>query len=249
MHNVRTILCAGLLLVSATQAMAQIPEKFTNLKVLPKEIGRGDLVGIMREYAGALGVRCIHCHVGEDPSDLDSVDFVSDEREAKRVARAMMRMVQEINGTLLPATGREDSLEVGCRTCHHGLSQPQSLHDLLAEEVEQNGAAAAIARYRELREEYYGRDAYDFGPQALNGLAEQLARTQQDAETGLALVRLNLEFHPDSHYTHFVLGGLLAAGGDRDGAAASIRHAIKLDPGNSWYERALQQVVGEEGKE
>ena len=97
MKKLRTILSTGLLLVTATQTLAQIPDKFTNLKILPKEIGRGELVGIMRDYAGALGVRCIHCHVGDDPNDLDSVDFASDAREPKRVARAMMRMVKSYN--------------------------------------------------------------------------------------------------------------------------------------------------------
>jgi len=38
----------------ATAASAQVPEKFTNLKVLPQDIGRGELVGIMRGYADAL---------------------------------------------------------------------------------------------------------------------------------------------------------------------------------------------------
>ena len=37
-------------------------------------------------------------------------------------------------------------------------------------------------------------------------------------------------------------GGLLAADGDKQAAAASIRHAIELDPGNSWYQRALSRL-------
>jgi len=242
MRNPKTMVLGGLLLACAPHVAAQIPDKFTNLDVLPKDIGRGELVGFMREYASALGVRCIHCHVGEDPNSLDHVDFASDEREPKRVARAMMRMVQQINGTLLPATGRSMLLEVDCHTCHHGLTRPRALRDVLAEEIENHGTDAGIARYRELREVYYGRDAYDFGPPTLNDLAEKLARQRRDATAAIALVRVNLEFHPDSDDTHFLLAGLLRASGDSAGAIASVRHALELSPGNSRYERALKQL-------
>jgi len=223
-------------------AVAQIPDEFTNLKVLPKDIGRGELMDIMRGYAGALGVRCIHCHLGEDPSDLSTVDFVSDEREAKRVARSMMKMVDQINGTLLPATGREDLKQVNCQTCHHGITTPQSLKSLLAATIEAEGIEAGIAQYHELREEHYGSDSYDFSPATLNSLAEHFARIQQDAAMGIELVKINLEFYPDSHYSLFMMGGLQAATEDYDAAIASITRALELDPGNGWYEKTLGRL-------
>jgi hypothetical protein len=65
------------------------PQAFTNLKVLPKEIPRAELVATMRGFAGALGVRCTHCHVG--PDDLQGMDFATDEKPAKQVARTMLR--------------------------------------------------------------------------------------------------------------------------------------------------------------
>jgi thioredoxin reductase len=43
----------------------QIPDKFTNLKVLPKDISKQELQSTMRGFAFALGVRCEHCHVEE----------------------------------------------------------------------------------------------------------------------------------------------------------------------------------------
>ncbi len=46
-----------LIIGGADTAAAQIPDKFTNLKVLPKDISKGELVGIMRAFSGALGVR------------------------------------------------------------------------------------------------------------------------------------------------------------------------------------------------
>ncbi|MFQ5530476.1 MAG: c-type cytochrome, partial [Gemmatimonadota bacterium] len=87
-----------------TSAQAQQgwpPDSTENLKVLPEDITIRELVETMRGFAGALGVRCIHCHVGDDPSDLSSVDFVSDEKIEKRKARVMIQMLNRINTELL----------------------------------------------------------------------------------------------------------------------------------------------------
>ena len=249
-HRLRLLVTGICLALLTGPAAAQIPDEFSNLEVLPKEIGRAELIGIMRGYAGALGVRCIHCHVGEDPNDLDSVDFVSDERETKRVARSMMKMVQQINESLLPATGRKEAIEVECRTCHSGLARPQALTALLSETIEEEGTEPAIARYRELREEYHGRGAYDFGPNAVNSVAEGVARGKGDLTTAAALIRMNLEYHPDHAYTHFLLANLLAMSGDGAGAVASAERAVELEPGNVHYERGLARFRGaeEEGR-
>ena len=72
------------------------PEEPENLKVLPAEVKGARLGGVMRGFASALGVRCEHCHVGEGP-DLAKFDFPSDEKAAKRKARVMFKMVQQIN--------------------------------------------------------------------------------------------------------------------------------------------------------
>src|SRR5262245_5656863 len=119
-------------LVTAAPAAAQIPEKSTNLQVLPKDTPRAQLILVMRGFASALGVRCTHCHVGKDPDDLKSFDFASDEKEAKRIARAMMKMTDEVDTRLLPQIGRTPSVKVECMTCHHGLRKPEQLVDVLA---------------------------------------------------------------------------------------------------------------------
>ena len=93
-------LILGALLVAGVPAThAQIPDEFTNLKVLPKDISKGELVSVMRGFAGGLGVRCNHCHEG--PGNLQGMDFATDDKESKRTARAMMLMVKAINGEYL----------------------------------------------------------------------------------------------------------------------------------------------------
>ena len=58
-------------------ATAQIPDKFENLQVLPKDTSRMDLINTMKDFAFALGTRCWYCHDGEG-DDLSTFNFASD---------------------------------------------------------------------------------------------------------------------------------------------------------------------------
>src|SRR3990172_11429381 len=75
---------------------AQIPEKFENLQFFPKDVERRALIDRMRDFSGALGVRCEFCHVGEGGPELKNMDFPSDDKETKRTARRMLVMVAAI---------------------------------------------------------------------------------------------------------------------------------------------------------
>ena len=68
------VMSACLLMANLSEA-GQIPDKFTNLKVLPADASRAEVVRVMRGFASALGVRGNHCHVGENPANLDNYDF------------------------------------------------------------------------------------------------------------------------------------------------------------------------------
>ena len=125
MRRVAMFTVAGLLLMISTTLRAQIPEKFTNLQVLPKTITRAELVPIMRGFALNLGTRCEHCHVGEG-NDLSKFDFAADTKPAKSVARQMMKMVAALNpqvaGINEPAP--EGKAKITCFTCHRGALKP-----------------------------------------------------------------------------------------------------------------------------
>lgn len=102
----------------------QIPDKFTNLQVLPKDISKDNLVDTMRLFSRSLGVRCDHCHELSE----EHQDFASDKKEAKNAARTMMRMVHEINTNFMPKTeplpGEKSADKVNCWTCHRGAKEP-----------------------------------------------------------------------------------------------------------------------------
>lgn len=116
----------------AQQPPASSPQQWTppdpmNLQVLPKTISKGDLVGTMKSFTQALGVRCEFCHVGEAGAPLETFDFASDDKEEKGTARTMLRMVADINGKYLANVGEPraaDTPAVTCYTCHRGSRTP-----------------------------------------------------------------------------------------------------------------------------
>lgn len=221
--------------------LAQIPDKFTNLKVLPKDIGKRELVDLMRGYTDALGQRCSYCHVNKGTTFKD-FDFAADDKEPKKVARIMIKMTQDINGTYLPETHLEDPVKVRCVTCHHGVKEPESLDRVFLKVLDKDGMDAAVAKYRDLRKTYYGSAAYDFSSESLDQVAETLAQERNDLDGAITVAQLNLEFNPDAARTHLLLGQLYAAKGDKKAAVASIQKAIELDPGNDRAKQILEKV-------
>ena len=241
--------CAALTFVLAASAdgvVAQIPDKFTNLQVLPKEIAKGDLVGRMREITFALGVRCNHCHVG--PDDLHGMDFASDENATKRTARVMMKMVDEINGRLIKGieTSRSSRVTVKCQTCHHGITVPEPIEEIVAHDVASGGTDAALTRYRELRKALYGAAAYDFSEAPLNNLADHLLRAGKKDEA-LALLLANIEYFPDDVWTLSLLGNARKARGEKEEAIAAFRKVLDRDPENAWAKKQLEELTATEG--
>jgi hypothetical protein len=95
----------------------------SNLKVLPKDMSRADVVKIMRGYEGDLGVECEFCHA-QSPA-TKRMDFASDANPMKDTARYMMTMMDEINNkSLAHVTNLKDADKIGCGTCHRGMAVP-----------------------------------------------------------------------------------------------------------------------------
>ncbi len=203
-----------------------------NLQVLPEDISSGDLSATMRGFAMGLGLRCENCHVGEAGAPLDTFDFASDEKEMKQKARLMLQMVMQINGELVPRLDEVEAttrVEVRCVTCHRGLRQPMLIQDVLDEQLAEHGADAAIAEYRQLRENYYGTHSYDFSEFVLPMYSQGLFRAGQ-SDAAIGLTELNSEYYPDSYYTAFTLGEFYFATDRSEQALASYQRAIELNP-------------------
>ena len=75
-----------------------IPDHFTNLTALPNTIAKPELMGIMKQIAVTMKVRCSYFHTVSD--DLSEGNFASDEKSTKEEARKLMRLIQQ--ATLAP---------------------------------------------------------------------------------------------------------------------------------------------------
>ncbi len=224
--------------ILATAASAQVPDKFTNLQVFPKDTGKQELIGAMRNVSGALGVRCTYCHVEKVPGDHSTIDWASDELAHKKVAREMMKMAHTLNAQLLPQATGEDDVQISCVTCHRGLTDPATLDQVMVRVAGKDGVDAAIAKYRELRDQYYGSGSYDFSPETLGTVAETLAQKQGDMAGATKVVDLNIEMNPQDAEAYVMKAQLQLASGDQAGATASLDKALTIDP----QSRAAQQM-------
>ena len=234
------LLLLGAALLWAGPSSAQFPDKFTNLKVLPKEISRQELQSTMRGFSFALGVRCEYCHVQKGSAQKLEMDFAADDKEPKKTARLMLEMVGGINRDYLAKLTTKTPVEAHCVTCHHGLAKPRTLNSVLAEAIDQKGIEAAVALYHELRAKYYGGAQYDFGEAPMNLLTESLL-AQKRSKEAVAIMELSFEAsHPDSVWSYHMLAMAHQANGQTDKAIADYRRVFELHPDDDW---AKQQIA------
>ena len=103
---------------------------------------------------------------------------------------------------------------------------------LVREEIDRvaaaRGAAAALREHERLRARL---PADRFDERLLNVLGYRMLERGRAADA-VALFRANAELYPRSANVHDSLGEALAAAGDREGAVASYRRSLQLDPGN-----------------
>lgn len=221
---------------------AQVPDTFTNLKVLPDNISRDQLLATMRGFTEALGIRCSTCHVGEESQPLSEYDFASDDKEMKRTARTMLRMVRAINGQYLTEIGTD--VQVECFTCHHGARHPRRLEDMLVAAWRGGGADSLVSAYHGYRDRYYGRAVFDFGPQTLVATGQQLAQLPDGMAAALRTFQLQTETFPDEGRGWVGLGQVLAATGDTAGAIAAVERAETLMGPNRFTTGLLRRLRG-----
>jgi tetratricopeptide (TPR) repeat protein len=231
------------MLVCATPVAAQIPQTFRNLRHFPADISSAQLMQRMREFSLALDVRCQHCHSGGDGVSFDGVDFASDDKPQKVTARAMLRMVDELNGPVLGAlpVRAEPRVTIECVTCHRGVALPRSLRTTLLEVVAKEGAAAAAQRYRALRRDTLELGRYNLGALELLEVSRTL-RERGSLDAAVAILELNGEFHPDDAGIDFELGEVLRARGDRAGALERYRRALEKRPDMAPARRRISEL-------
>lgn len=233
--------CASVSGAQTPPAQTQ-PWKAKNLEFFPKDISRAELTQRMREFSLALGVRCQHCHTGGDGISFDGVIFDSDDKAPKRTARAMLKMMDQLNTvTLAQLPNRaEPRVVIECATCHRGVAVPKSLQTTLFETIQTQGTAAAVAKYRELRTDaMLGR--YNFGEWEMNELARRLGQAGKSQEA-IAMLELNGEFFPKAPEIDAFIGEQYEKLGDREKALQSYRAALAKAPDNENIKKHLADL-------
>src|SRR5262245_33109702 len=242
------LLTIGAALALTTSAAAQQnapPWKGKNLQFFPADIQRDVLTQRMREFSFALGVRCQYCHFGGDGISFDGVDFSSDAKPAKNKARAMLKMTDQLNRTVLPQvpSRAEPRVTVDCATCHRGLPLPKTLQTTLYEIVKKDGAPAAVAKYRDLRNTDTLSGHYNFGEWEINELARRLAMDDKDTASAITILEMNGEFYPKSSAIDFQIGELHRMRGEKDLALASYRKTLEKAPDHQGAKARIAELT------
>ncbi len=119
-----SIFLASMTLIQQAPPQERVDPKLTNIKVLSKKLTYKQVDHIMDNWAAALGVKCNFCHARNN--ETKKMDFASDAKPEKKMAREMFLMAAKINKKYFK--GGKDSLgmaklsSVNCYTCHHGVA-------------------------------------------------------------------------------------------------------------------------------
>jgi tetratricopeptide (TPR) repeat protein len=227
---------------AAAQDSWSWPEKSKNLKVLPADSPPDRLRAVMMGFTRSLGVRCSHCHHGEEGKPLATYDFASDANAKKEVARGMLRMLGTINDQLREIQPeKEHRVNMWCHTCHRGRPLPMTLAEELGNVYEKGGSDSTVAHYRDLRERFYGAGAYDFREPALNEVGYQ-ALGKQDVRGAIAILQLNAQHFPESGNVYDSLGAAYLAAGDTAQAIIQYEKSLQLDPKNETTAKTLEKL-------
>jgi uncharacterized membrane protein YphA (DoxX/SURF4 family) len=241
----RKAVALGLMVIfGAAPASGQIPDKFTNLQALPKDITKRALVDTMKSFTRSLGVRCQYCHIGDAGQPLSTFDFVSDTKETKQTARLMLRMVNAINNEHLTKLVKPAAraVQVDCVTCHHGQNRPRALEEVLFEVIAEKGAAAGTEKYHDLRKSYYGGFTFDFRDGVLNNLAQQLQAAGK-GDDAIVMLKLNAEVYPEAPMAYFLLGELYLLKGEKTAAIENYKKTLSLAPDNPTAKKKLEELT------
>jgi hypothetical protein len=120
------IAALGIVVIAGIAAVPAPANEYKNLKVLPKDISTKDLSRIMiDDFEDGLGVSCGFCHAEE--KDSHKLDYASDEKPEKEIARLMMKMTLDVNEKYFQVTHPligDSTLSITCTTCHNGHPRP-----------------------------------------------------------------------------------------------------------------------------
>jgi tetratricopeptide (TPR) repeat protein len=119
-------------------------------------------------------------------------------------------------------------------------SPKRSIAELMYKTATENGVAAAIAQYRELKAKKVSE--YNFSEPELNLLGYQLLQARKTAEA-IEIFKLNVEAYPQAFNTYDSLGEAYAVHGDKELAIANYKKSLEFNPANANATRAIASLT------
>jgi len=93
----------------------------------PKHYTKKQIDSIMNEWSVSLGVKCNFCHARNADTNLPGLNYDSEKKPEKRMARRMYQMTVSLNATYFNFNNSTDPDTIHivvCYTCHRGQSKP-----------------------------------------------------------------------------------------------------------------------------
>lgn len=119
------------------------------------------------------------------------------------------------------------------------LAARKPIGEVLFKTVQEKGADAAVAQYRDLKATQPG--AYDFSENELIELGYQLIHMKKFSDA-IAIFKLSVETYPQSYNTYDSLAEADMDNGDKQLATENYQKSLQLNPGNTNGIRMLKKL-------
>ena len=153
----------------------------------------------------------------------------------------MLQMLGSINDHLKNIEPSGDkAVNMWCHTCHRGRPRPMTLAEELGEKYRSDGVEAALVTYEELKENFYGKGAYNFGEDALNEFGYEVLA--DDAKEAIRVFEKNAEAFPSSGNVWDSLAEGYMKAGDNEKAIQYYKKSLELSPRNQNARDMLEKL-------
>ena len=115
------------------------------------------------------------------------------------------------------------------------------IEDVVLQTLHDEGLDQSVAKFRELRERYYGGYTFDFSERVLMRIAEDLG-AQNELDAAMVFVNLNLEYFPQSSRTYVLRAQVSTEQGDIDAARSDYETALEMEPDSGWIKEQLDNL-------
>jgi len=141
------------------------------------------------------------------------------------------------------AIGKEVDVRLAIQAVHWNVARwswpEKSVAKLMEQTIAEKGLDAALAQYRQLKQQQ--PEAYEFGIGQLNLLGHRLLQQRKIAEA-IAVFQVNAEAYPESADVWDDLADAYAASGQRERAAEASRKSLAIEPNGTEPQELLRRL-------